>query len=139
MQLHEDFNRSREVKSSDRAFGLVFAAFFALTALWPLLHGKPLRWWALGLSAGFGVLALARPALLHGLNVLWMRLAVLMSEVVNPIVTGIMFYLVFAPVAIALRWMGKDPWRLHYDSQAPTYWLPRKPPGPAPETMSNQF
>ena len=139
MQLHEDFNRPLEVQSSDRSFGLVFTAFFALVALWPVFHGKPLRWWALSLSAGFLVVALARPSLLHGLNVLWMRLAVLMSKVVNPIITGIMFYLVFTPVAILLRWRGKDPLRLHYDSQAPTYWLSRKPPGPAPETMSNQF
>ncbi len=139
MQFHEDFDRHLDVKSSDRSFGLVFTGFFAILALWPLVHKLPVRWWALAVSAAMLLVALARPTLLHTANVLWMRLAVLLSKVVNPIITGIMFYLVFAPAAMVMRWMGKDPLRLHYDKQAATYWISRVPPGPPPETMSNQF
>jgi hypothetical protein len=52
---------------------------------------------------------------------------------------GILFFLVITPAAILLRLFGKDPLRLHYDKSAASYWIPRDPPGPAPDTMANQF
>ena len=32
-----------------------------------------------------------------------------MGKIVSPIVTGALFFLVFTPFAMVLRWMGKDP------------------------------
>jgi hypothetical protein len=138
--IHEDFSREASARgSSDRSFGWVFTGFFALLAFLPLLRGKPLRSWALGVSGGFLLLALVRPRLLHPLNRLWTRLAVLISKVTNPIMTGLMFYVLFTPVAIVLRLLGKDLLRLKGQPAAKTFWIPREPPGPAPETMRNQF
>jgi hypothetical protein len=59
--------------------------------------------------------------------------------VVNPIILGILFYLVFTPLGWVLRRMGKDFLRLRPAPEASTYWIPRLPPGPPPETMSRQF
>jgi hypothetical protein len=42
-------------------------------------------------------------------------------------------------VAFVLRAAGKDLLRLHLDRNATTYWIVRETPGPAPETMPNQF
>jgi hypothetical protein len=70
---------------------------------------------------------------------LWTRLAVLISKVTNPIMTGLVFYVLFTPLAVILRLMGKDPLRLKVEPAAKTFWIPRDPPGPAPETMRNQF
>ena len=125
--------------SSDRSFGFVFAAVFVVVACLPLLRGKPVRLWAFGLGALFLLLALIRPAVLGPANRLWTRLALLLSRVTNPIMTGLMFYLVFTPVAIVLRLMGKDLLRLKSEAAANSFWIPRTPPGPAPETMRNQF
>ena len=38
-------------------------------------------------------------------------------------VTGLLFYLVFTPVAIVLRWLGKDHSGLTRDPAATTYWI----------------
>jgi hypothetical protein len=35
--------------------------------------------------------------------------------------------------------LGKNPLRLRFDPAARSYWLPRQPPGPAPDTLNNQF
>lgn len=49
--LHEDLNRGDEIKGgSNRSFGLVFAAVFAIIALWPLTGGGAVRLWALGIA-----------------------------------------------------------------------------------------
>jgi len=54
---HEDFSHQEETKpSSDRSFGLVVATFFVIVSFWPLIQGKPIRWWSLGLAALFVVL-----------------------------------------------------------------------------------
>jgi Saxitoxin biosynthesis operon protein SxtJ len=139
-QTHEDFSRGESAGgSSDRSFGLVFAVAFAFFGLIPLLHGKPLRLWYLAASAVFLLLALTVPSVLHPLNGLWMRVGLLIGKVTNPIITGLMFFLVFTPAALVFRLLGKDPLRIKLDTAATSYWIIRQPPGPAPETMRNQF
>jgi hypothetical protein len=49
------------------------------------------------------------------------------------------FYGTVAPIGLVLRLLGKDPLRLRFDPDVRTYWIERQPPGPAPETMTNQF
>lgn len=138
--LHESFERRTEVKvSSDRSFGLVFAAFFAIVALLPLLRGGDLRSWALFPAAAFLVLAIVRPALLAPFNRLWTRFGLLLHKVVNPVVLGLLFVLAVTPVGLVMRLMGKDPLKRRFEPEAASYWIPREDVGPAPETMRNQF
>jgi hypothetical protein len=140
VSAHETFSREQTIKgSSDRVFGLVFTAFFALVSLLPLWSGRPMRAWALLLSAAFLIVALARPVLLAPLNAVWTRLGLLLHRITNPIVLGALFYLVFTPFALLMRLFGRDALRLRPDPRAATYWIPRQPPGPPPDTMSNQF
>lgn len=124
--------------SSDRTFGLVFTGFFALVALLPLLRGHRMRIWALVLSGCFLVISLVAPKALAPLNRAWSALGMLLHKVTNPILLGILFYLVFTPFGWLLRLMGKDFLRLTW-STGGSYWIAREPPGPEPESMSNQF
>ena len=137
---HEDLSREHVVKgSSDRAFGLVFAAVFLLVGAWPLVHGGLLRWWALVLAAAFALITVTKPQLLASLNRLWIRLGGLLSKVVSPLALGLLFYAVLAPLGVCLRLAGKDPLKLNRAPQAASYWVPRQPPGPPPDSMTNQF
>ncbi|MGA2882002.1 MAG: SxtJ family membrane protein [Bryobacteraceae bacterium] len=126
-------------RSSNRTFGLVFAAFFVLVAVLPLMRRHAVRIWALPLVALFLLAALAAPKLLTPLNRAWTALGALLHAVVNPLILGILFYVVFTPFGWVLRRMGKDFLRLRPAPGAPTYWIPREPPGPSPESMSRQF
>jgi len=137
---HEDLTRDQQVEgSSDRSFGLVFAGVFLIVACWPLFYRELPRWWALGVSVVFAVIAVWKPALLAGLNRLWIKLGLLLGKVVSPVALGILFYCVVAPIGVLVRLTGKDPLRLKLDSGATSYWIPRKPPGPPPDSMINQF
>ena len=126
-------------QSSNRTFGIVFAVFFSLVAVLPLIRHHVVRTWALPLVAIFLLAALAAPRLLTPLNRSWTALGTLLHAVVNPLVLGILFYFVFTPFGWMLRRMGKDFLRLRPAPGAPTYWIPRRPPGPSPESMSRQF
>lgn len=138
---HEDLTREHHVAgSSDRSFGLVFAGVFLLIAGWPsLFHGEMPRWWASGVAIVFALIALLKPGLLAGPNRLWTRFGVLLGKVVGPIALGVVFYGVVTPVGAVMRLTGKDPLRLKRDPGADSYWIPREPPGPPPNSMTNQF
>jgi hypothetical protein len=137
---HESLDREHVPQgSSDRSFGLVFTVFFAFVAFWPLVHRRSPRIWAVCVSAAFLLLALAGPRFLHPLNLAWARVGRLLGKITNPIVTGLMFYLIFTPTAVLFKLTGKDPLRLKFDVAAASYWIIRDPAGPAPESMSHQF
>lgn len=139
-RFHEVFERGGPPKrSSDRAFGIVFAVVFAIVGLWPLLEQGSVRWWSLGLALLFLAVAQVRPALLGPLNVVWTGFGLLLNRVVSPLVLGFLFYLTVTPIGLLMRMTGKDPLRLEFDPQAKSYWIERRPPGPAPETMTRQF
>ena len=138
--LHEQLDRADEVKgSSDRSFGITFAVVGAIVALWPLLDGEAPRWWLLALAAALLAVSFTAAHLLRPLNKIWLKVGLLLHKVVSPIVLGILFYAVIAPMGLAVRLTGKDPLRLRFEPAAPSYWIVREPPGPAPKSMSRHF
>jgi hypothetical protein len=137
---HEDLARTDEVVGpSDRRFGLTFAALFAVVGGVRLLLGHAYAGWWLGAALVMLALALLWTAPLRPLNRLWLRLGLLLYHVVNPVVMALLFYSTMVPIGLLMRLCGKDPLRLRRDPEAQSYWLVRDPPGPAPETMKNQF
>jgi large-conductance mechanosensitive channel len=125
---------------SERSFGLTFVGFFTLVAAWQAWAGRPV---AAGILAGAAALTLlatlVRPLLLRPLNRAWMKFGALMHAVVNPIVLGAMFFVVIAPTGIVMRLFGRDALRRKLDREAASYWIRRDPPGPAPDSLPNQF
>ena len=137
---HESFEREAEVKgSSDRAFGLTFAVVFAVLAGISVWRGGGSWPYTLSASAVFALAALAVPGLLAPLNRAWLKFGLLLHTVTTPLILGLMFYLVVTPTALVLRLLGKNLLRLKRDHEAPSYWIERRPPGPRPESMPNQF
>ena len=139
--FHEDFSREEVVAgSSNRSFGLVVGVFLGCVAAVKFWHGQRGAGlaWAIPASILFS-LAVLKPALLMPLNRLWFRLGVLLHRVMNPLLMALIFYLVILPIGLLMRIFQQDPLRLKCDSHAATYWIERRPPGPAPDTMRNQF
>ena len=138
--FHEDLRPHGELRrGSDRQFGLVFAAVCAIAGAWPLRSGAPVRWPALWMAALFLAAALARPAVLHPLNRLWMRFGLLLGRIVNPIITALLFFVVFTPAGLLARALGKDSLRLGWEPRSTSYWIPRQSSGTPRETLARQF
>lgn len=137
---HESFTGVTEVKvGSERSFGLVFAAVFALIALWPLKSDGDVRIWALAAAGTFAIFALVAPKALKPLNLLWFKFGLVLHHVVTPVVMGLLFFVTVTPVGIMMRMTGKDPMRLKRDPAASSYWIDRVPAGPSAESMKKQF
>jgi hypothetical protein len=124
--------------SSDRSFGVVFAVVFALAGIIPAWDGRPLRLWALLVSASFASAALFVPRLLHPLNRVWQRVGLALHRVVSPIVLAVLFYLIVTPFGLLTRALGKGlARRLRPDASVPSYWIDRA--GQPPSHMDQQF
>lgn len=138
---HEDLSRHHGPQSegSNRGFGLVFAGVFTIVGLFPLIGGRDPRWWALAIAGAFAAAAFLWPALLTPLNRLWFRFGLLLNRIVNPILMGAIFFTTVTPIALLMRLSKKDPLRLKFDRAARSYWIERRPPGPEPQSMRQQF
>jgi predicted membrane metal-binding protein len=140
MTVHEDLGRKNDVKmGSERGFGFVFAAVFAIIGLWPLIGGEPVRIWALGVAVAFVAVALIYPRALRPLNILWFRFGLLLYKITSPIVMAVMYYIAVVPVGLLMKVFAKDPLQRKFDPNAKSYWIDREPPGPEPESMKRQF
>lgn len=137
---HENLVRHDDVQpGSERNFGFVFAGFCAVVAAFMLWNGRPAFWGWLGAAALFAGLAVLLPRVLRPLNLLWFWFGLLLHHIVTPVVLGLMFYMVFTPIGLWMRLVGKRPLHLRFDPAARTYWMLREPPGPPAESFKNQF
>jgi hypothetical protein len=137
---HESLAREEHATpGSERSFAIVMAVAIALLGsinwwrdgnVWPWLGGIA------AFFVGFGCFC---PTALRPLNWLWFKFGVLLHAVVNPIVMGLVFYGAVLPTGLVMRAMGKDLLRQKIEFDGNSYWIVRQPPGPAPETMKDQF
>jgi hypothetical protein len=138
--LHERFDREEQIRpSSNRTFGLLFAGIFTLLGVLQMLKGRPLSWGWLAAAVTMAAVAVLRPAWLSGVNRAWVKLSLLLFHVVNPIVLAVMFATTILPIGLLMRLSGRDELKLKSDKSAKTYWIERSPPGPAADSMRNQF
>jgi hypothetical protein len=136
---HEDFQREATTRGpSDRSFGWVFTLVFLFFGLWPIRHGKPIRPLCLALSGTLLLVTLIWPSLFHRPNQIWTKCGILLGKLVNPIIAAVLFYLVFTPMALILRWMGKDLLALAYDPDITSYWSQRNS-STGKSSMTDQF
>ncbi|MCG3143952.1 MAG: hypothetical protein HONDAALG_01330 [Gammaproteobacteria bacterium] len=139
---HERLSAHHELPvrgSSNRSFGLIFAAFFCIIGLLPLFSRGELRPWALVAAAVFAAVAMTVPSILGPLNRAWIRLGLLLHRIVNPVVLGLMFLIAIVPIGLLMRLFGKDLLRLKFSRGASSYWLVREPKGPDPRSLNRQF
>ncbi len=140
METHERLTPDESVAGgSDRGFGFVMAGAFAVVGLFPLLDGGAPRLWAFAVAGAALAAALVKAELLAPFNKVWFKIGLALHRIVGPVVLALLFYGVVTPTGLILRALGKDPLRLRFDRDAESYWIPREPAGPEPESMRNQF
>ena len=110
-------------KQELRKFGLVFAGMFILIfgLLLPWIWDKSSPMWPWIVAAVFVAAALLVPMALGPVYRLWMKIGHVLGWINTRIILGVMFFLMFAPVALLLRLLGKDMLKQRLDTSATTY------------------
>lgn len=140
MTNHDQGESYRRTKTStDRGFGILFAVVFTAIALIPLIAGHHVRWWSLVVAAAFAIVAFTYPAALSPLRRAWMKFAMIIHHVTNPILMGLIYFGALVPMGLIMRTRNKDPLKLEWRPDDKTYWVEREPPGPPEHSMSKQY
>ena len=113
-------------KSSNRSFGLLFFIVFLILGLWPLNSGENLNFYFLAISMIFLILGLINSKLLSPFNKFWIKLGVILGNIIAPIVMALVYFVILTPVSLIVRLFGKDLLALRFLKKKETYWITRK-------------
>ena len=143
-QKHQPLESSRSIRPDElvlppnRSFGLLFCLVFAIVAAWPLFFSGSVRLWAVIASGLFGAVSLVAPDILTPLNRAWMKFGALLHRIVSPVVLGVLFFVVITPFGLVMRLFRRNLLGLRREA-TDSYWVNREPPGPKPDSLTNQF
>jgi hypothetical protein len=121
-------------------FGLIFLAFFALVGalVWFKFGRREIARW---IWAGAGTVTLvyyAVPPFRRLLYLAWMYAAYPIGWLMSHLVLGIVFYLVFMPIGLIMRLVGRDPLQRRFLENEKSYWREHDP-HQKPERYFRQF
>lgn len=128
--------------SSDRSFGLTFAAVFAILAFLPMVLGNATRpvVWLLVVAILFLAVALTVARVMRPLNRVWFKVGMLLNSIASPVIITLLYCLAFVPTGLLMRVFGKDPLSVKPRRGAASYWIRREPAGPPEaESLKEQF
>ena len=111
-------------RQSNRQFGLMFAALFAIIAAIGWFAFDARLYWAAVLVVLFAALALICPEFLLPLNRLWGLLAQRLGRVNNYLLLGIFLYVVIFPTSVIMRILRVDPMDRRLEPSSNSYWRP---------------
>ena len=138
--MHENFNRVEEIKvSSNRSFGIVFMFVFLVVGIWQISVGKSLGWYFFASAIFFFIATITFSSLLGPFNRAWFKFGLLLSQAVNPVILGLVFFLVVTPTGVTRRLLGKDSLHLKPKPDLKSYWIDRNSAGPKLSSMTKQF
>ena len=140
MNTHENINPIEGIEpGSDRSFGLIVGGILVAIGTYQYFTDSSIYGWTMAPGMVLVALGAIRPGLLHPLNVAWMRLGLLLGKIVTPVIMLLVFVISIIPTGLILRLFGKDLLRLKKTTTESSYWIERSPPGPAPESLKDQF
>ena len=108
---------------SNKKFGYFFSLIFAILALYFFaIYSLQLSYVFTFLAVLFILITVCKSNLLLPLNILWMHLGVSLGVIINPIVLGIIFFLLFTPLAFMMRIFQRDALRLKLKKRG-SHWI----------------
>ena len=138
--VFENFERNEKIKvSSNRSFGMVFSVFFLIISCISLYKRSDLLNYWVAMTCVVFLVTIIAPTLLTPFNLLWAKFGLLLHKITSPIIMGIMFFVVFLPMGLVLRFFKKLSLTKSFDSSLSTYWIERTPAGHLPNTMKDSF
>lgn len=106
-----------------RKFGLVTGTIFAVLFgfLFPWIIETTIPLWPWVISATLIIWALIHPSSLRPVYNLWMKIGHVLGWVNTRIILALIFYILFFPIAIMMKILGKDPLHKKLDRELSSY------------------
>ncbi len=124
---------------SNKSFGFFFSFVFILIAfffIYEMSFLKALIFFTLSLF--FLLTAFLKSEILSPLNYLWMRFGIILGMIIQPIVLGFIFFIIFTPISFLMKIFRRDELRLKLENRA-SHWKIRNEDFRESDTFNNQF
>tara|TARA_B100000575_G_C23101120_1_gene635275 strand:+ start:107 stop:508 length:402 start_codon:yes stop_codon:yes gene_type:complete len=107
-------NKTKIALPSNRKFGLTFSIIFVFFAIY--FYFKNILYLDILfilISIIFLLTAIFKEDALLPFNKIWMMFGLLLGKIVNPLVMGFIFFIIFTPIAILMKLFGRDEMRIN--------------------------
>jgi len=104
-----------------RSFGFIVGGIFIFISLWPLTKGNELRLWAMAVGFPLVCLGLIWPSFLKYPYLIWGQIGGALGFINLRIILVTTFALLFTPISILRKFLGKDSIGYRLDPGAETY------------------
>ena len=113
-----------------RQFSAAFMVFFLVVAVWNGVaqgHVRSGAIWAT-VAIAMGLTGLLKPAAIAPIFIGWMIVTFPIRWTVSKVVLALLFYLVFTPLALLFRVIGRDALNRHSQPDTNSYWTNKQMP-----------
>ena len=127
-------NRTDVKLPSNRKFGFFFTICFLVGSIYCFYSEIKTGFIVFSsLSLFVLLITIIKADLLFPLNKFWMYLGISIGTIVSPVVLGLVFFGIFSPIGMFMRFLGRDELNLKSTIKS-SYWIERKP-----STRSDSF
>lgn len=124
---------------SNRKFGFFFTLIFFFIGIYFFFkESAVISYVSTTISIFFFIITIIKADLLLPLNKIWMRFGFILGMIVNPIVLGIIFFLIFTPISLIMRLFRRDELRLKLKKRS-SHWKDRKEQNANIDLFKQQF
>lgn len=124
--LIEEIKNIKSEKSDLRKFGITVGFVIGIIGGVLLLRGKDFYLYFFIVSIILVISGLLFPRLLLPIQKAWMTIAVVIGWFMTRLILSILFFLVFTPIGLIARLLGKEFLELNIDRSRDSYWIYRE-------------
>ena len=118
----EEVKNIKSKKRELRNFGITLGIIFLVISGFLFWKEKDSLTIFIAISITWFITAIAIPSVLKPVYWIWMIVGIILGWFMTRVILSLLFYLVFTPIGLILRFFGKEFLELSWDNSKESYW-----------------
>ena len=118
----EEIKKIKSEKSDWQKFGIIIGSILLVIAVFLFSKENELFQIFFTLGITFFIFGITIPFILKPIYLLWMFLGTIFGWLMTRLILSFLFYIVFTPIGLFLRFFGKQFLDLRWDKSKESYW-----------------
>ena len=118
----EEIKNIKSKKTDLRKFGITIGVILLIIAGFLFWKEKESFQILLIIGVTFCILGIAIPFILKPIYWVWMIFATILGWIMTRVILSLLFYIIFTPIGLTLRFFGKQFLELRWDKSKESYW-----------------
>ena len=118
----EEIKNIKSEKSDFRKFGITIGVILLIIAGFLFWKEKESFQILLTFGVTLCILGIAIPFILKPIYWVWMIFATILGWIMTRVILSLLFYIIFTPIGLILRFFGKQFLELRWDQSKESYW-----------------